>query len=331
MCIQNTMVSIVQKDCTKRLVLFPIKHDNLFAFYKKHISTFWTVDEIDLTQDENDWKTMETEEKQFIMKVLGFFAASDGVVMENLFTNFCAEVTIPEARHFYAVQNFMESIHSETYSLLIDKFADTEEEKEALFTQVENHPATKAKAEWAMEHMEEKWRDEEKDFARRLVAFACVEGIMFSSSFCALFWLKKKGLCPGLTFSNELISRDEGLHRDFACELFKMSEGKQRLSEKEVLEIITEAVEVELDFVDAILPYKLAAMNNTLMAQYVKYVADHLITALGYQPHYNVNNPFSFMDMISLEGKTNFFEKRVGEYSLSAINKDKIIVFDEEF
>lgn len=316
----------------KRLVLFPIEHDNLYQYYKKHVSTFWTVEEIDLSKDSHDWENkLDQDERDFVLNILGFFAASDGLVMENLVNNFCSEITLPEARHFYAIQNFIESIHSETYSLMIDKFAGSEEKKHQLFNAVENHQSTKKKAEWALEHMEEKWRDTEKDIARRLVAFACVEGIMFSSSFCALYWLKKKGVCPGLTFSNELISKDEGLHRDFACELFRMSKGASLLKDQEILEIVKEAVEVEQEFVKEILPYDLPAMNKKLMCEYVAYVADHLLVQLGKKKFYNTPNPFPFMDMISLEAKTNFFEKRVSEYSLSSVTDQRIIAFDEDF
>lgn len=325
------MTSLV-RECNKRLVLFPIQHDNLYQYYKKHVSTFWTVEEIDLSKDAHDWENkLDQEEKDFILNILGFFAASDGLVMENLVNNFCSEITISEARHFYAIQNFIESIHSETYSLMIDKFAGSEKKKNQLFNAVENHQTTKEKAEWALKHMERRWTNYETDVARRLVAFACVEGIMFSSSFCALYWLKKKGVCPGLTFSNELISRDEGLHRDFACELFKMSKGARSLDDQEVHDIVKDAVEVERKFVNEILPYDLPAMNKNLMCEYVGYVADHLLVQLGKGKVYNARNPFPFMDMISLEAKTNFFEKRVSEYSLSSVTENRVIAFDEEF
>jgi ribonucleotide reductase beta subunit family protein with ferritin-like domain len=309
-----------------RFVLFPIKHQKLYDFYKKHISTFWVTDEIDLSSDKKDWEKLEPDEQDFILKILGFFSASDGIVMENLVNNFCSEVQIPEARHFYSVQNFMESIHSETYSLLINFYAN-DNQKHDLFNSIETHIGTKAKAEWAMKYMTPKHQDKFKDFSTRLIAFAAVEGIMFSSSFCAIFWLKKRGLCPGLCFSNELISRDEGLHRDFAIELYKSH--CSPLSRQEVVEIIKSAVEVEKIFVNDILPYNLEAMNKILMGKYVEFVADHLISSLGYTKEFMTKNPFDWMDMISLEGKSNFFEKRVGEYALSDQQGD--ISFDDDF
>ena len=293
-----------------RFVLYPIKYPKLFEFYKKHIASFWTVDEIEMSQDLIDWDKLTKSEKDFILCILGFFAASDGIVVENLVTNFCAEVQLPEARAMYSFQAAMENIHSETYSLMIDTLADSKQ-KAKLFNHIATHPGTKAKADWAMKYMHAK-RGCITNFSERLVAFACVEGIMFSSSFCAIFWLKNRGLCPGLTFSNELISRDEGLHRDFALAMYKMC---PKLSRKRILEIVNSAVEVELEFVKHSLPENLKGMNNTTMKEYVEFVADHLLNSLGYYKFYKTHNPFPFMNMISLEGKTNFFERRVGEYS----------------
>ena len=303
-------MSILITPNPNRFVLYPIQHPKLFEFYKKHIASFWTVEEIDMSQDTVDWQKLSESERDFILCILGFFSASDGIVVENLVTNFCAEVQLPEARAMYSFQAAMENIHSETYSLMIDTLA-TDQQKGTLFNHIENHPGTRAKAEWAMKYMEAK-RGCVTNFSERLVAFACVEGIMFSSSFCAIYWLKNRGLCPGLTFSNELISRDEGLHRDFAVAMYKMC---PKLTRKRILEIVQSAVEVECMFVTHSLPENLKGMNYELMTQYVKFVADHLLNSLGYNKLYKVKNPFPFMDMISLEGKTNFFERRVGEYS----------------
>jgi ribonucleoside-diphosphate reductase beta chain len=303
-------MSILITENPNRFVLYPIQYPKLFEFYKKHIASFWTVEEIDMSQDTMDWQKLTETEREFILCILGFFSASDGIVVENLVTNFCAEVQLPEARAMYSFQAAMENIHSETYSLMIDTLA-TNQQKELLFNHIDNHPGTKAKAEWAMKYMEAK-RGCVTNFSERLVAFACVEGIMFSSSFCALYWLKNRGLCPGLTFSNELISRDEGLHRDFAVAMYKIC---PKLSRKRILDIIQSAVEVEMKFVKHSLPENLKGMNYDMMTQYVQFVADHLLNSLGYNKLYKVKNPFPFMDMISLEGKTNFFERRVGEYS----------------
>lgn len=302
----------------KRFVLFPIKYPSLFKMYKKAVASFWTPEEIDTSSDMDDWNNMEEHERDFILKILGFFAASDGVVIENLVENFCSEVKVPEARAFYGFQTAMENIHSETYSLLIDKFGGNK--KDQLFNAIDCHPATKAKADWALSHIKKQDNDPLVDFSKRLIAFACVEGIMFSSSFCAIFWLKNRGLCPGLCFSNELISRDEGLHRDFAIELYKFF---PRLERETVLKIVKSSVEVELMFVQDTLPNNLKGMNANLMKQYVQFVADHLLSSLNYKKEYNVSNPFAFMNMISLEGKTNFFEKRVGEYSKSGVGTEQ--------
>ena len=303
-------MSLLLSENPNRFVLYPIQYPKLFEFYKKHVASFWTVDEIDMSQDANDWQKLNQTEQDFILCILGFFAASDGIVVENLVTNFCCEVQLPEARAMYSFQAAMENIHSETYSLMIDTLA-TDVQKSKLFRHIETHPGTKAKAEWAQHYMKAK-RGCVTNFSERLIAFAAVEGVMFSSSFCALFWLKNKGLCPGLTFSNELISRDEGLHRDFAVAMYKMC---PKLPRKKVLEIVDSAVKTEMQFVNHSLPENLRGMNRMMMYQYVQFVADHLLNALGYNKHYKVTNPFPFMDMISLEGKTNFFERRVAEYS----------------
>ena len=311
-------------DNPNRFVLFPIKYDNLFKMYKKAEASFWTAEEIDMNDDEKHWNTLSSEEQEFILKILGFFAASDGIVVENLISRFASEVQVPEARCFYGFQTAIENIHSEVYSLMILKFAKTEEKRYELFRAIENHPATKAKAEWAISYMSypqgKTMEEKVKSFAIRCLAFACVEGIMFSSSFCALFWLKNRGLCPGLTFSNELISRDEGLHRDFAIELLKMC---PRLEDSVVQDIVGDAVKVECMFVDETLPNNLKGMNKTMMKEYVKFVADHLVTSLGYESYWGVKNPFPFMEAISLEGKTNFFERRVSEYSMASVGEKK--------
>jgi len=291
-----------------RHVLFPIKYHNLFKQYKDATGTFWRPEEIDLTRDKNDWEKLNENEKRFVKYVLAFFAASDGIVMENLAERFMSEIQIPEVRAFYSYQIFIEQVHSETYSLLIDTYADDDKEKGVLFKAAHTMPVIKKKAQWAL-----KWiSDEDANFATRLVAFAAVEGIFFSGSFCAIFWLKKRGLMPGLTFSNELISRDEGMHTDFAVSLYHMLENK--LSEKSVYELIGEALEIEKEFIIEALPCSLIGMNSDLMIQYLEFVADRLITQLGYEKRWETENPFEFMELISLRPKTNFFENRVGEY-----------------
>lgn len=312
------------EDNPDRFVLFPIKYNALWQQYKKAEASFWTAEEIDMSDDLTGWNKMTISEQEFILRILGFFAASDGIVVENLISRFATEVQVPEARCFYSFQAAIENIHSEVYSLMIDKFAGSPEKKNELFRAIETHPATKAKADWAILYMTQNdisnTMDEKvKSFSERCLAFACVEGIMFSSSFCALFWLKNRGICPGLTFSNELISRDEGLHRDFAIELLKMC---PRLPVKKVHEIVKGAVKVEIQFVEETLPDKLEGMNKVLMKQYVQYVADHLLTSLNYKPIWNVKQPFSFMEMISLNGKTNFFEKRVSEYAMANVGDE---------
>ncbi len=294
--------------------------------YKKAEASFWTAEEIDLSQDQKDWENLNDGERHFISHVLAFFAASDGIVNENLAINFMQEVQLPEARCFYGFQIMMENIHAETYSLLIDTYIKKQSEKDYLFNALETVPCVKKKGEWAL-----KWINSE-NFTERLIAFAAVEGIFFSGSFCSIFWLKKRGLMPGLTFSNELISRDEGLHCDFACLLYSML--NEKLPESRVHEIIRDAVEFEKEFVTDALPVDLIGMNAKLMSQYIEFVADRLLVALGCSKLYNATNPFDFMEMISLQGKTNFFEKRVGEYQKAGVMGDKdknVFSLDEDF
>ncbi|MES2630285.1 MAG: ribonucleotide-diphosphate reductase subunit beta [Bacteroidota bacterium] len=310
-----------------RFVIFPIQHDDIWAFYKKAQASFWTAEEIDLEADIHDWENkLNHDERHFIKHVLAFFAASDGIVNENLAENFLSEVQYSEAKFFYGFQVAIENIHSETYSLLIDTYIKDKVDKDHLFHAIDTIDCVRKKADWAL-----KWIDE-GSFAQRLVAFAAVEGIFFSGSFCSIFWLKKRGLMPGLTFSNELISRDEGLHCDFACLLY-MKHLLNRLPKEEVQAIITEAVEIEKEFVTDALPVKLIGMNANLMSQYIEFVADRLLVELGNDKVYNVSNPFDFMEMISLQGKTNFFEKRVGEYQKAGVmSKEKQgFSLDEEF
>ena len=302
------MAELLLEPCENRHVLFPIKYDALYKQYKDATATFWRPEEIDLSKDKNDWEKMSQNERRFIKYVLAFFAASDGIVMENLAERFMSEIQIPEVRAFYSYQIFIEQVHSETYSLLIDTYAENEEEKTLLFNAATTVPVVQKKAEWAL-----KWiSDKNASFASRLVAFAAVEGIFFSGSFCAIFWLRKRGLMPGLTFSNELISRDEGMHTDFAVSLYHMLSNK--LSQQDIHNLIGEALEIEKEFIVDALPCSLIGMNADLMAQYLEFVADRLIVQLGYEKKYNVENPFEFMELISLRPKTNFFEARVGEY-----------------
>lgn len=300
---------------TDRFVIFPIKHKEIWAMYKKAEASFWTAEEIDLQQDMTDWENKLTkDERHFIKHVLAFFAASDGIVNENLAINFLNEVQYPEARCFYGFQIAIENIHAETYSLLIDTYIKDNKEKDFLFNAIENLPCVAKKADWAM-----KWI-ENGNFAQRLVAFAAVEGIFFSGSFCSIFWLKKRGLMPGLAFSNELISRDEGLHCDFACMLYNQLQNK--LTNEEITAIIAEAVAYEKEFVTDAIPVALIGMNAKLMCQYIEFVADRLLGELGCPKLFNAINPFDFMEMISLEGKTNFFEKRVSEYQKAGVMGD---------
>lgn len=296
-----------------RFVLFPIEHDDIWGFYKKAEASFWTAEEIDLSADLVDWENkLNDDERHFIKHVLAFFAASDGIVNENLAENFLSEVQYTEAKFFYGFQVAIENIHSETYSLLIDTYIKDGKEKDKLFNAIETLDCVKKKAKWAL-----RWIDE-GSFAERLIAFAAVEGIFFSGSFCSIFWLKKRGLMPGLSFSNELISRDEGLHCDFACLLYN-NHIQNKLPKDQIEKIITDAVEIEKEFVTDALPVKLIGMNSELMTQYIEFVADRLLAELGNDKVYNVKNPFDFMDMINLQGKTNFFEKRVGEYQKSGV------------
>ena len=310
-----------------RFVLFPIQHDDIWQFYKKAEASFWTAEEIDLSQDQKDWNGLTDNERHFIKHVLAFFAASDGIVNENLAVNFMQEVQSPEARCFYGFQVMMENIHSETYSLLIDTYIKDSKEKEYLFNALETVPAVQKKGNWAL-----RWINSE-NFAERLIAFAAVEGIFFSGSFCSIFWLKKRGLMPGLTFSNELISRDEGLHCDFACLLYDKYLQNQ-LPKERVQEIIRDAVSIEQEFVTEALPVSLIGMNARTMSQYIEFVADRLLVSLGCGKIYNSTNPFDFMEMISVQGKTNFFEKRVAEYQKAGVmteRNENVFSLDEDF
>ena len=300
-----------------RYVMFPIKDNEIWNMYKKQVDCFWRAEEIDLSKDINDWNSLNNDEQFFIKMVLAFFAASDGIVLENLGLRFLGDVQLAEARAFYGFQIAMENIHSETYSLLIDTYIKNRDEKNNLFQAMNNYPCIEKKAKWAI-----KWiHDKRSNFASRLIAFACVEGIFFSGSFGSKFWLKKRGLMPGLTFSNELISRDEGLHTEFAILLYNKLEKK--IHKKKIHEIIMEAVSIEKEFICDALPCKLIGINSKLMEQYIEYVGDRLAMQLGTEKIYNTNNPFDFMEMISLERKTNFFESRVSDYALAdKSNKD---------
>jgi ribonucleoside-diphosphate reductase beta chain len=324
----NQVDEPILKENPNRFVLFPIQHDDIWQFYKKAEASFWTAEEIDLSQDLKDWENLTDHEKHFIKHVLAFFAASDGIVNENLAENFVAEVQYTEAKFFYGFQIAIENIHSETYSLLIDTYVKDPKEKDQLFNAIETLDCVKKKADWAL-----RWIDN-GSFAERLIAFAAVEGIFFSGSFCSIFWLKKRGLMPGLSFSNELISRDEGLHCDFACLLYN-NHLKQQLSEETVQKVIADAVEIEKEFVTDAIPVKLIGMNADLMCQYIEFVADRLLSELGCGKLYNSTNPFDFMEMISLQGKTNFFEKRVGEYQKAGVmnqeNDKPKFSLDEDF
>jgi len=309
-----------------RFVIFPIEHLPIWKMYKKHQACFWTAEEIDLSHDTKDWKKLTPNEKHFIKNVLAFFAASDGIVLENLVKRFLKEVQLSEAKCFYGFQLAMENIHNETYSLLLDTYIKDKAEKTRLLTSIQTIPCIQKKAEWALE-----WIDSSESFEERLVAFAAVEGIFFSGSFCAIFWLKKRGLMPGLTFSNELISRDEGLHCDFACLLYN-SYCDKRLSEERIGEIFRAAVTIETEFVCKSLPVGLIGMNAAMMTQYIQFVADRLLVSLKHKKIWGVTNPFDWMEMISLQGKTNFFEKRVGEYQkagvMASMNKEDNSAFD---
>ena len=319
----------ILKENKDRFVLFPITHNDIWQWYKKAEASFWTAEEIDLHQDLSDWNSkLNDDERHFIKHVLAFFAASDGIVNENLAENFVNEVQFTEAKFFYGFQIMMENIHSETYSLLIDTYIKDPEDRDRLFHAIENFEAIKKKADWAL-----RWIESDS-FAERLVAFAAVEGIFFSGSFCSIFWLKKRGIMPGLTFSNELISRDEGLHCDFACHLHNEHLVNQVPKER-IKQIIMEALDIEREFITEALPVSLIGMNSKLMVQYLEFVADRLLVELNCEKVYNSENPFDFMDMISLQGKTNFFEKRVAEYQkagvMSQSAEDNKISFDADF
>ncbi len=302
-------MSILTKNNPNRFVLFPIKYNDIWKMYKKAKSLFWMAEEINLSDDLNDWNNkLNKNERNFIKNILAFFAASDGIVLENLVSRFCDEIQLPEARCFYGFQIMMENIHSETYSLLIDSYIQDNDEKKRLFNALDTIPSIKQKGDWAL-----KWiNDKKSNFQTRLIAFAAIEGIFFSGSFCAIYWIKERGLMPGLTFSNELISRDEALHTDFACLLYKYID--EKLDEKIVHELIKEAVEIEKIFIIDSLQVKLIGMNSKLMSEYIEFVADRLLQQLGYNKIYNVKNPFPFMDMISIDSKTNFFEKKNEAY-----------------
>lgn len=298
-----------------RYVMFPIVDADIWKMYKKQMDCFWRAEEIDLSKDIKHWPTLTVKEQHFVKHILAFFAASDGIVLENLGQRFMNEVQLSEARAAYGFQIMMENVHSETYSLLIDTLVKEEREKTKLFEAINNFPCIKKKADWSI-----KWiNDKRSSFATRLIAFACVEGIFFSGAFCSIYWLKKRGIMPGLTFSNELISRDEGMHTDFAVLLFSKLQKKPKRAK--ILEIFKEAVQIEKEFICEALPCKLIGMNSKLMSQYIEFVADRLVVQLGYNKIYKTENPFDFMEMISLDGKTNFFEKRVSDYSLSSEKK----------
>jgi len=308
-----------------RFVMFPIKHNDIWEMYKKQIDCFWRAEEIDLSKDLTNWESLNGDEKHFISMILAFFAASDGIVLENLASRFMSEIQVSEARAFYGFQIAMENIHSETYSLLIETYIKEKEEKNKLFNAIEHFPCIKKKSDWA-----QKWiHDNRSSFATRLVAFACVEGIFFSGAFCSIYWLKKRGLMPGLTFSNELISRDEALHCEFAILLY--SKLLKKMDKSRIHELIKEAVEIETEFICEALPCRLIGMNSEMMTQYIQFVADRLCVQLGYKKIYNVTNCFPWMELISLESKSNFFEKKSDAYALANKNSDDAFVFSDDF
>ena len=324
-----SFIEPILKENKNRFVIFPIKHHDIWEWYKKMEASFWTAEEIDLSQDLNDWNNkLNHDEKYFIKHILAFFAASDGIVNENLAENFVNEVQYAEAKFFYGFQIMMENIHSETYSLLIDTYVKDEAEKDDLFNALEVFPAIRKKADWAL-----KWIESDS-FAERLIAFAAVEGIFFSGAFCSIYWLKKRGLMPGLTFSNELISRDEGVHCDFAVHLHN-HHLVNKVSKERIRTIIVDALNIEREFITESLPVSLIGMNASLMTQYLEFVADRLLVELGCDREYNTSNPFDFMDMISLQGKTNFFEKKVAEYQKAGVMNTDVeaqkITFDADF
>jgi ribonucleoside-diphosphate reductase subunit M2 len=322
---KNNLEPLLAPD-DNRFVMFPIQHQDIWQMYKKQIDCFWRAEEIDLSKDLTHWDGLNTDEQMFISMILAFFAASDGIVLENLAQRFMSDVQVSEARAFYGFQIAMENVHSETYSLLIETYIKDKEEKSRLFNAITNFPCIKKKSDWA-----QKWiHDNRSSFATRLVAFACVEGIFFSGAFCSIFWLKKRGLLPGLTFSNELISRDEALHCEFAVLLY--SKLVKKIDKSRIHEIIKEAVDIETEFICDALPCRLIGMNSQLMTQYIQFVADRLSVQLGYKKIYNVLNPFDFMELISLESKTNFFEKKVDAYALADKTQSKeVFDFTEDF
>jgi ribonucleoside-diphosphate reductase subunit M2 len=309
-----------------RFVMFPIQHQDIWEMYKKQVDCFWRAEEIDLSKDLTHWESLNADEKHFVSMILAFFAASDGIVLENLAVRFMSDVQVSEARAFYGFQIAMENIHSQTYSLLIETYIKNEDEKMKLFQAINHYPCIKKKSDWA-----QKWiKDNRSGFATRLVAFACVEGIFFSGAFCSIFWLKKRGLMPGLTFSNELISRDEALHCEFAILLYNKL--VKKMPKSKIHELIKEAVDIETEFICEALPCRLIGMNSKMMTQYIQFVADRLCLQLGYDKLYDVTNPFDFMELISLEGKTNFFERVVSDYSLANKNVDEnTFEFNEDF
>ena len=311
-------IELLTQPNNSRFVIFPICFQDIWEKYKEHMSVFWRAEEIDLSKDINDWKKLSDNEQHFIKNILAFFAGSDGIVLENLGTRFMKEVQIPEVKCFYGFQMMIENVHSETYSLLIDTYIKDQKEKHRLFNAIETIPCIKKKADWAL-----KWiNDNNSSFALRLIAFSIVEGIFFSGSFCSIYWLKKRGLMPGLTFSNELISRDEGMHTDFAVLLYTKYINN-KVPEELIHKIFSEAVEIEKEFITDSLPCNLIGMNNELMKQYIEFVSDRLLCQLNYKKLYNTANPFDFMEMISLRGKTNFFEKRVSEYQLAGVGVEQ--------
>ena len=309
----TTSTELLLNPTSDRFVLFPIKHNNIWDMYKKAMASFWTAEEIDLYSDLDDWNNLNDQERHFISHILAFFSASDGIVNENLCLRFYNDVQIPEARAFYGFQIAMENIHAETYGLLIDTYIKDAKQKDHLLNAIKTIPCITKKADWAM-----KWINGNESFAERLVAFAAIEGIFFSGSFCSIFWLKKRGLMPGLTFSNELISRDEGLHTDFACLLYK-DYIQNKPSESRIVELVTEAVAFECEFITEALPVSLIGMNSANMIEYIKFCADRLMRQLGYSNIYNAKNPFDWMELISMQGKTNFFERKVSEYQKAGV------------
>lgn len=328
-CLSTDSLEPLLKENPSRFVLFPIQYSSIWEMYKKQQASIWTAEEIDLSGDMNDWNRLSENEKHFVKNVLAFFAASDGIVLENLAERFMAETQVPEARCFYGFQIAMENVHSETYSLLIDTYIRDPVEKTRLLHSIDTVPCIQEKANWAL-----RWiKSQDRCFAERLIAFAAVEGIFFSGSFCAIYWLKKRGMMPGLTFSNELISRDEGLHTDFACLMYNLLDYK--VSRDVIYEIILDAVVIEKGFICDSLPCDLIGMNALLMQQYIEFVADRLLVALGVEKHFKSKNPFPWMEMISLQGKTNFFEKRVGDYQKAGVMSSKPeshqFTLDEDF